>query len=151
MRMAGIVALGALIVVVPRADSAAPAVGCTLIMQQINSAVATINRNAGTYWSYRKSFVELKFGPSSVAPDASMRAGQVQSQALPLQATIPSAWQNLTSLVDTAQTQKCSTAGNLAAIRESSFKLARGVRFDRFPPEENVEADTEKPKRMPSK
>ncbi len=151
MRIAGLVALGALIVVVPEADSAAPA-GCTQIMQQINQAAATVSRNAGEYWARRKNFVESKFGAGRVAPDASKRADQSYSEARPVQAAFPSNWQRLASLLDTAQSQKCSSSVNLLAIRESTFKLARAVRIDRFPIKEQSQAQPsiEKPKLMPS-
>jgi hypothetical protein len=54
----------------PAAASAQRAQGCAQVVQNINNLAATIAAGANSYWSHREKFVELEYGPSSLAPNA---------------------------------------------------------------------------------
>jgi hypothetical protein len=87
-----VVLVGAL----PTVASAQVAPGCAQVVQNINNLASTIAGGASSYWSHRKNFVELKFGPSSLAvPNAAQLAEQEKIQADPLKAAMQAHWQDL--------------------------------------------------------
>src|SRR5262245_22953977 len=75
----------------PTVASAQTPPGCAQVVQNINNVASTIASGATSYWSHRKNFVELKYGPSSLAvPNATQLAEQEKTQADPLKAIMPS-------------------------------------------------------------
>ena len=130
-----------LVVAPPTVASAQPAPGCAQVVQNINNLASTIAGGASSYWSHRKNFVELKHGPSSLAvPNAIQLAEQEKTQANPYKAAMPSTLASFKALVATARSQNCLPPAQLSAIVEPVIKLAKGVNFDQFPPDETIEA-----------
>ena len=121
--------------------SAQPAPGCAQVMQNINNLATTITGAASSYWSHRKNFVELKYGPASLAlPNATQLAEQEKTQANPVKAAMPNTLASFKALVATARSQNCVPPAQLSALVEPVIKHAKGVNFDQFPPEETIEA-----------
>jgi hypothetical protein len=140
-----VVLVGAL----PTVASAQVAPGCAQVVQNINNLASTIAGGASSYWSHRKNFVELKFGPSSLAvPNAAQLAEQEKIQADPLKAAMPSTLARFKALVATARSQNCLPPAQLSAFVERVIKLAKGVNFDQFP-ENHIEGGAQTPPRMP--
>ena len=133
----------------PTVASAQPAPGCAQVVQNINNVASTIASGATSYWSHRKNFVELKYGPSSLAvPNATQLAEQEKTQADPLKAAMPSTLARFKALVATARSQSCLPPAHLSASVERVIKLAKGVNFDRFP-EDHIKGGEQTPPMMP--
>jgi hypothetical protein len=133
------------------AGAQAPGNGCSQIVQNLNNAAAGINEDATSYWAHRARFVDLIFGPSSETiahpPPA---AEQEKSQAAAVKGRMPGRVNSFKGLITAAQAQNCLSPTELSAIVEPTTKLAKGVNFDQFPPEEPIESTTDRgPPEMP--
>ena len=116
----------------PTADAATSS--CAQLVQQINALQTSVAANAARSWAHRANFIELQIGQSrSIVPAAPATALQEQSAAAPLKAGMPTALETLKSLVQTAKSQSCLPIGQLQAINESVFKLAKAVNIDQLP------------------
>ena len=121
----------------PSMADAAPARGCTQAMQKINDLAKTITEGANSYWAHRKTFVELKYGPSRLSvPDAEQIAEKEKIEASQLKTAMPKTLASFKALVTTAQSKKCPPPAELSAIAEPAIKLAKRVNFDQFPVDE---------------
>ena len=142
-----------LVAAAPAKVDAAPAQGCDQIVQNLNTLAAAISSGGAAYWSYRKNFLELTYGPSRLTnPKAPELAAQVQTDAARLKTAMASSTANFKALLTTAQTQNCLTPAKLLAVAEPTIQQARRVNFDQFPRATPLEgAPNQTRRRMPAK
>jgi hypothetical protein len=129
---------------------AQPAKSCGQVVQSINNLATTITGAASSYWSHRSNFVDLRYGPSSLAvPNAIQLADQEGALAGQLKAAMPNTLMSLKVLLASASSQNCLPPAQLSAIAEPVIKSAKGVNFDQVPAETPMSGPM--PSRMPRK
>jgi hypothetical protein len=137
-----------LIVAPPGMANAAPAVGCTQLVQSANSLAANIASSATNYWAHRQNFVTYTFGNLHLVANAKALAAAESALAVQLQAPMPNALASFRAAIAMARSQNCLSAAALKAIEETATTQARKINFDQFPADETEATNRPGPNKM---
>jgi hypothetical protein len=138
-----------LIIAPPGMANAAPAVGCTPLLQSINSFAANIASAETNYWAHRQKFINYIFGNLRLVPNAPGLAAAEKALAVQLQAPVPNTLASFQAAIATAQSQNCLSAAALKAMLETTSTKARKINFDQFPADETEATQRPGPNKMP--